>query len=93
MASTLDGITVLDLTQGPAGAYATMFLSDHGARVIRVVDTKDSTSRHGGYLVWDRGKECVRLDLAQIQSSTPRSLSSQADGQAAYKIRPLPMSA
>ena len=85
MASTLDGITVLDLTQGPAGAYATMFLSDHGARVIRVVDTKDSTSRHGGYLVWDRGKECVRLDLTQIQSSTPRSLSSPADGQAALQ--------
>ena len=37
MASSLDGITVLDLGTGPAAALATMFLSDHGARVIRLV--------------------------------------------------------
>src|SRR5437868_5379973 len=66
MASALDGITVLDLTDGPAGALTTMFLCDHGARVIRVVDSSDTTSRRGGYLVWDRGKECIRLDLARI---------------------------
>ena len=62
MASALDGITVLDLTDGPAGALTTMFLCDHGARVIRVVDSSDTTPRRGGYLVWDRGKECIRLD-------------------------------
>jgi crotonobetainyl-CoA:carnitine CoA-transferase CaiB-like acyl-CoA transferase len=66
MASALDGITVLDLTDGPAGALTTMFLCDHGARVIRVVDSSDTTPRHGGYLVWDRGKECIRLDFSQI---------------------------
>lgn len=66
MASTLDGITVLDLTTGPAGALATMFLCDHGARVLRVVDVHDTAARRGGFLVWDRGKECVRLDLSQI---------------------------
>ena len=66
MASALDGITVLDLTDGPAGALTTMFLCDHGARVIRVVDTSDTTPRRGGYLVWDRGKECMRLDFSQI---------------------------
>ena len=43
MASALDGITVLDLTDGPAGALTTMFLCDHGARVIRVVDSSDTT--------------------------------------------------
>src|SRR5439155_13789920 len=66
MASALDGITVLDLTDGPAGALATMLLCDHGARVIRVVDINDSILRRGGYLVWDRGKQCLQLDLAQI---------------------------
>src|SRR5439155_11927810 len=66
MASALDGITVLDLTDGPAGALTTMFLCDHGARVIRVVDINDSILRRGGYLVWDRGKQCLQLDLAQI---------------------------
>src|SRR5712691_5403706 len=66
MASALDGITVLDLSDGPAGALATMFLCDHGARVIRVVDINDTVLRRGGYLVWDRGKECIQLDLSQI---------------------------
>jgi len=43
-----------------------MFLCDHGARVIRVVDSSDTMPRRGGYLVWDRGKECIRLDLSRI---------------------------
>ena len=73
MASALDGITVLDLTDGPAGALTTMFLCDYGARVIRVVDSSDTTPRHGGYLVWDRGKECSRLDLSRIVSPAQRN--------------------
>ena len=36
MTGALDGITVVDLTQGMAGAIATMFLCDNGARVVRV---------------------------------------------------------
>ena len=74
MASALDGITVLDLTDGPAGSLTTMFLCDHGARVIRVVDSSDTTSRRGGHLVWDWGKECIRLDFSQI---VPRAQSAQ----------------
>src|SRR5499426_2102497 len=73
MASALDGITVLDLTDGPAGALTTMFLCDHGARVIRVVDSSDTMPRRGGYLVWDRGKECIRLDLSRIVAPAQRS--------------------
>lgn len=76
MASTLDGITVLDLTQGPAGALGTMFLCDQGARVIRVVNVNDTVSRHGGYLVWDRGKECVQLDFSRIMPPEQRNASS-----------------
>jgi crotonobetainyl-CoA:carnitine CoA-transferase CaiB-like acyl-CoA transferase len=69
MASALDGITVLDLTDSPAGALATMLLCDHGARVIRVVDVHDTAPRRGGYLVWDRGKEGIRLDFARLAPS------------------------
>ena len=66
MAGALDGVTVLDLTRGAAGALATMLLCDNGARVIRL--------EHGGseherqtppYAVWDRGKESVFLDLSE----------------------------
>jgi crotonobetainyl-CoA:carnitine CoA-transferase CaiB-like acyl-CoA transferase len=76
MASALDGITVLDLTDGPAGALTTMFLCDHGARVIRVVDSSDTTPRRGGYLVWDRGKECIQMDLSRIALPAQRSQAS-----------------
>ena len=79
MASALDGITVLDLTDGPAGALATMFLCDHGARVIRVVDINDTAPRRGGYLVWDRGKECIQLDLSRIVPPAQRSRTSAAN--------------
>ncbi|MEC7657340.1 MAG: CoA transferase, partial [Pseudomonadota bacterium] len=63
MASTLDGITVLDLSTGAPAALATMFLSDHGARVVRIVAPNDQTMRDGGFIVWDRGKELLKLDL------------------------------
>ena len=60
MTSALDGITVLDLTRGVAGAIATMFLCDNGARVIRIEAPKGQGSRH---MVWDRGKESIVLDI------------------------------
>jgi crotonobetainyl-CoA:carnitine CoA-transferase CaiB-like acyl-CoA transferase len=64
MAGALDGITVIDLGTGGATALATMFLSDHGARVIRVMPPDMPEFREGGFVVWDRGKEALRLDLA-----------------------------
>jgi len=35
---------------GPAGALTTMFLCDHGARVIRVVDSSDTMPRRA--VIW-----------------------------------------
>ena len=63
MASALDGLTVLDLSTGSAAALATMFLGDHGARVVRLVATQSAHLRQGGFVVWDRGKACAMLDL------------------------------
>jgi crotonobetainyl-CoA:carnitine CoA-transferase CaiB-like acyl-CoA transferase len=82
MASALDGMTILDLTEGAAGALATMLLCDHGARVIRVVDMQASALRRGGYRVWDRGKECIRLDLSQIERIQLDRRTPTATGQA-----------
>lgn len=73
MASALDGITVLELSHSPAGAMAGMFLCDHGARVIRLLDHNAPAARRGGYLVWDRGKACHRLDLAQAAAAPPQA--------------------
>ena len=65
MVSSLDGITVLDLTWGMAGALATMLLCDNGARVIGVDSPAAEGSRRSpGYAVWDRGKESISLDLS-----------------------------
>ena len=79
MASALDGITVLELSRSPAAAMAGMFLSDHGARVIRLLDGDASATRRGGYLVWDRGKACRRLDLSQAAAAPYERLIRSAD--------------
>ena len=73
MPSILDGITILDLSTGPAAALATMLLSDQGARVIRVSGPDAPLFRDGGFIIWDRGKECVALDLDQATGETPQA--------------------
>tara|TARA_B100000676_G_scaffold212320_1_gene208700 strand:- start:753 stop:3068 length:2316 start_codon:yes stop_codon:yes gene_type:complete len=73
MASTLDGITVLDLSIGAPAALATMFLSDHGARVIRIVHPDDTKMRAGGFIVWDRGKELLKLDLDKAAANRDKA--------------------
>ena len=66
MTSSLDGISVLDLTQGMAGAVAGMLLCDNGARVIRVEYCGSEEARQQpAYAVWDRGKESIFLDLSK----------------------------
>ncbi len=61
--SALDGITVIDLSTGKAGALASMFLADNGASVVRVVFRDEDVVRAPGiFAVYDRGKEVLRLD-------------------------------
>ena len=79
MASALDGITVLELSRSPAAAMAGMFLGDHGARVIRLLDGDAPAARRGGYLVWDRGKACRRLDLSLPSAAPYERLIRNAD--------------
>ena len=61
--SALDGITVIDLSTGLAGALASMFLADNGARVVRVAFRDEDVLRRADiFAVYDRGKDVVRLD-------------------------------
>lgn len=79
MSGALDGITVLDLTRNRPGALAGMFLCDNGARVIRVELPDDEIDRTQPiYMVWDRGKESVSLDIV-AQQTTFRKLAAMAD--------------
>ncbi len=63
--SALSEILVLDLSTGLAGALATMFLCDNGARVVRVTEPGQPVVRaEPVYALWDRGKEVVTADIA-----------------------------
>lgn len=69
MASALEDIVILDLTDGMAGAIASMLLCDNGARVIRLEYEGSELKRQApSYAVWDRGKESVFFDLGKALS-------------------------
>jgi crotonobetainyl-CoA:carnitine CoA-transferase CaiB-like acyl-CoA transferase len=60
----LDDLRVLDFTRGMAGPLATMVMADFGAEVIRVEPPGgDPLWSHPAYLLWNRGKKSIDLDL------------------------------
>jgi succinate---hydroxymethylglutarate CoA-transferase len=73
----LDGIRILAVEQYGAGPFATMYLADMGAEVIKIEDplTGDSSRQSGPHYLGDRdslffqafnlGKKSVALDLRQ----------------------------
>ena len=77
--TALDGITVIDLSTGLAGALASMFLADNGARVVRVAFRDEDVLRRADiFAVYDRGKEVVRLD-PDASPETLRAMFADAD--------------
>jgi crotonobetainyl-CoA:carnitine CoA-transferase CaiB-like acyl-CoA transferase len=78
----LDGLRVLDLTRLLPGGYASMILSDFGADVIKVEDTRmgdyirwslphyegaETSARSALFLALNRGKRSIRVDLKHAQ--------------------------
>jgi crotonobetainyl-CoA:carnitine CoA-transferase CaiB-like acyl-CoA transferase len=78
MAAPLEGIRVLDLTQGIAGPFATKHFSDYGAEVIKVErpgvgdlsrrlgpfpGDRPHPEKSGLFLTLNTGKQSVALDL------------------------------
>ncbi|HAL47220.1 MAG TPA: hypothetical protein DCP37_05650, partial [Dehalococcoidia bacterium] len=71
--SALSGILALDLSTGLAGALATMFLCDNGARVVRVTEPGQPVVRAEPiYALWDRGKEVVTANIASDRGALDR---------------------
>ncbi len=67
LSGACEGIRVLDLSRGAAGSLTTMVLADYGADVVRVeppeVDAVDSAGATPAYLLLQRGKRSITLDL------------------------------
>jgi crotonobetainyl-CoA:carnitine CoA-transferase CaiB-like acyl-CoA transferase len=91
MSPPLTGVKVLDFTRHMAGPYATVFLADYGADIIKVeglpegdasrttgdlVDGKVSSA----YVMWNRGKRSLALDLRKPKAlAIVRKLVETAD--------------
>ncbi len=82
MGQALDGMRILELGSGMAGAMAGMLLAENGAEVIRVEPPGGDAERdRPGSLVWHRGKKSVALDLLdEKQRERFVLLASRADG-------------
>ncbi|GAB3318163.1 CaiB/BaiF CoA transferase family protein [Haliea atlantica] len=66
MAGVLQGLRVLDLTQGISGPMATMVFADQGADVIKIEPPEGDPWREImtlGYRAWQRGKRNAVLNL------------------------------
>ncbi len=81
MEKLCDGLTVLDLGQGMAGGLATMVLTDAGAEVIKIEPPAGDWSRgHPAWIMWNRGKKSVVLDLKTPQGQADlKRLARSAD--------------
>jgi len=65
----LEGITVLDLSQGPVGGLTTMILGDFGAKVIKTEPPGgDPFRKMPSSLMWLRGKMSIELDIKEPQN-------------------------
>ena len=79
--AALDGLRVLDLSQGVAGVQVGQFLADYGAEVIGVEPPGGSPLRaEPAWPFWGRGRRSVVLDLgAAADSAEARALALSSD--------------
>ena len=64
MEQPFGGLRVVDFSRGMPGALCTMVMADNGAEVIKVEPPGgDPARRSPGFLMWNRGKKGVVLDL------------------------------
>ena len=79
----LDGLRVLDFTHAAAGPFATMYLADMGAEVIKVEKHgRGDGIRHVAeyYVSLNRNKKDICLDLAKPEGvALARRIASQSD--------------
>jgi crotonobetainyl-CoA:carnitine CoA-transferase CaiB-like acyl-CoA transferase len=63
--TAFQGVRILDCTQGLAGPLASMLMADFGAEVLKIEPPEGDRAKHEpGYLMWNRNKRRLTLDLA-----------------------------
>jgi len=62
-AGALDGIRILDLSEGIAGPLGVLLLAEHGADVIKVERPDSDGPAYEGLRCWDRSRRSVTVDL------------------------------
>ena|SRR5947207_8769237 len=68
MPGALDGLKVLDLSWGIAGALGVLFLAEQGADVIKVEPPGGDPFRdYNGYAVWNRSRRSVTIDVKESE--------------------------
>ncbi|HEX5588107.1 MAG TPA: CoA transferase, partial [Acidimicrobiia bacterium] len=77
----LEGVRVLDLTNGIAGPLGALLLAEHGADVIKVEPPDGGPDRdRPEYRVWNRSKRSVTVDLSTDAGRAQlRELAAHAD--------------
>ena len=81
MPGALDGVQILDLSWGVAGALGTLLLAEQGADVIKVEPPGgDPFRQYSGYAVWNRSRRSVTVDLKNPAGADAfRKLAAGAD--------------
>src|SRR3990172_2409215 len=81
MPGALDGVRVLDLSWGIAGALGVLLLAEQGADVIKVEPPGGDPFRgYDGYAVWNRSRRSVTIDLKNPDALAAfRKLAADAD--------------
>ena len=68
MKQALDGLRVVDFSNGFAGALVSQLLCDYGADVVHVEPPGGSPLRgQPGFYFWERGKRSAVLDLRRAE--------------------------
>jgi len=67
MTGALDGVRVIDCSEGVAGPMAAMYLADFGADVVKVEPPGgDRARQQPGFVVWNRNKRGIVADLHDL---------------------------
>jgi len=89
MKPILTGVKVLEFGSYIAGPLAAMLLADQGAEVIKVErPTGDPYRKMPGFVVWNRGKRSITLDLKQAEGQEIAQVLAKGSDVVIHNCKP-----